>query len=137
MARARDSIVYCPYCGAENFYDAERQKQPRCWQENCKREFPVPPRIQIEKHLVMLNHDARLYPHHISGAPTYDFSSPVAEVTRHPTNPNVWGLKNTSDSKWVCTLAYRTVRDVEPGKNVPLGRGVKIQFGKVEGEILV
>jgi hypothetical protein len=61
----------------------------------------------------------------------------LAEVTRHPTNPNVWGLKNTSLSKWVCTLADRTVREVEPGKNVPLGHGVKIQFGKVEGEILV
>ena len=141
MARARDAIVYCPYCKSENFYDAERLKasggkQPRCWNGECMREFPLPPRIRIEKQ-IMLNHDTRLYPHHVSGSPTYDFSSPVAEVTRHPTNPNLWGLKNTSTSKWVCTLADHTVRDVEPGRNVPLGQGIKTQFGKVEGEIRV
>jgi DNA-binding helix-hairpin-helix protein with protein kinase domain len=140
MARARDSIVYCASCPAENFYDAERVKasggkQPPCW--SCRKDFRLPPRIRIEKHVIMLNHDAKLYPHHLSGAPTYDFSVPLAEVSRHPTNPNLWGLKNKSNGKWVSTLPDGTVRDVEPERSVPLALGTKIQFGKVEGEIRI
>jgi serine/threonine protein kinase len=144
MARARDAIVYCPNCRPadpiENFYDSEKVKasggkQPPCW--SCGNEFRLPPRIRIEKHVIMLNHDAKLYPHHVSGAPTYDFSVAVAEVSRHPTNPNLWGLKNKSNTKWVSTLPDGTVRDVEPERSVPLALGTKIQFGKVEGEIRV
>jgi DNA-binding helix-hairpin-helix protein with protein kinase domain len=140
MARARDSIVYCSGCAAENFYDfqtvnASGGKQPPCW--SCGHEFRLPPRMRIEKHIIMLNHDAKLYPHHVSGAPTYDFSTPVAEVTRHPTNPGLWGLKNKTSAKWVCTLADGTIRDVEPERSVPLALGTKIQFGRVEGEIRV
>jgi len=140
MVRGRDAIVYCSNCTAENFRDPEQikasgGKQPPCW--SCGREFPLPPRIRIEKHVIMLNHDSKLYPHHLSGAPTYDFSSPVAEVTRHPTNPALWGLKNKSGVKWVCTLADGNVRDVDPERSVPIAAGTKINFGKVEGEIRV
>jgi DNA-binding helix-hairpin-helix protein with protein kinase domain len=140
MARGRDSIVYCSNCTNENFYDAEQVKasggrQPGCW--SCGHEFRLPPRIRIEKHVIMLNHDSKLYPHHVSGAPTYDFSGPVAEVSRHPTNPNLWGLKNKSNTKWVCTLPDGTIRDVDPERSVPMGPGTKINFGKVEGEIRV
>ena len=140
MVRARDSIVYCSSCTAENFYDSERMKasagrQPPCW--SCGIEFRLPPRIRIEKHVIMLNHDAKLYPHHVSGAPTYDFSVPVAEVSRHPTSPNLWGLKNKSNTKWVCTLPDGTIREVETERSVPLAQGARIQFGKVEGEIRI
>jgi hypothetical protein len=85
----------------------------------------------------MLNYDAKLYPHHIAGAPTYDFSTDVAEVAKHPKNPNLWGLKNKSDIKWTCILPDGTARDVEPGKGIALVPGTKIHFGRVEGEIRV
>ena len=45
----------------------------------------------------MLNHDAKLYAHHLTGGNDLaDFLQPVAEVNRHPRDPNVWGLKNAS-----------------------------------------
>ncbi len=138
MVRLRDSIVYCPQCSSENFYDADSLRttggQPsRCW--SCKKEVRLPPRIRVGKSLVMLNHDTKLYPHHVDDAKMYDFTAPIAEVTQHPSNPSVWGLKNLRKEKWVATLADGTVKDVEHKRGVTLAVGTKIQFGKKEGEI--
>ena len=73
MSRLRDSIFYCS-CGAENFYDAEAHRgsdgiMGSCW--NCGRQLRLPPRIQIGKTMVMLNHDSKLFAHHLED------SSPV------------------------------------------------------------
>jgi DNA-binding helix-hairpin-helix protein with protein kinase domain len=140
MAKLQDSIFYCASCGAESFYDVEALKatggQPgACWA--CDELLVLPPRLRIEKDIVMLNHDTQLYPHHLDDQRMYDFSQPLAEVTQHPTKPSLWGLKNLTAEKWVITTADGTVKDVEPGRNVPLAVGTRINFGKKEGEIRV
>lgn len=138
MARLRDSILYCQKCAAENFYDSDALKaaggkMPRCW--SCKTEIILPFRIRIGKSVTMLNHDSRLYPHHLDDQKLYDFSQPIAEVTRHPKDPNLWGLKNLGSEKWVVALTDGSFKDVEPGRSVALVPGTRINFGKVEGEI--
>lgn len=138
MVRLRDSIVYCAHCGAENFYDAGALKASggkpgSCWA--CRKEIRLPPRMRIEKNIVMLNHDTRLYPHHIDDQKKYDFSQPIAAMTQHPQDPDVWGLKNVGGEKWVITTAGGTIKDVEPGHSVRLAVGTKVNFGQVEGEI--
>lgn len=140
LIRLRDSIVYCSNCGAQNFYDAEALKAPNgqpkpCWK--CKRPFQLPARIRIGKSIVMLNHDTKLYPHHLDDQRRYDFEQPVAEMVQHPTNPMVWGIKNLSADNWVVTTAGGDVNDVPPGRSVSLAVGTKIQFGRSEGEIRV
>lgn len=140
MVRLRDSIVYCPHCVAENFYDpgvlkASGGKPAACW--SCKKDIQLPARIRIGKNIVMLNHDTKLFPHHIDGGQTYDFSRPVAIMTRHPTDPNIWGLKNLSGEKWISTTADGTAKDVEPGRSVTLAVQTKINFGNAEGEIRI
>jgi eukaryotic-like serine/threonine-protein kinase len=139
MVRLRDSILYCR-CGSENFYDAAALqasggKPGRCW--SCRKEIQLPARIRIGKNVVMLNHDTQLFPHHVDEQKMYDFAKPVAEITRHPTNPSIWGLKNVSDEKWVSKLADGTPNDVEPGRSLSLAIGTKIFFGTAEGEIRV
>jgi DNA-binding helix-hairpin-helix protein with protein kinase domain len=138
MAQMRDSILYCQKCAAENFYDpdalkAAGGKSPRCW--SCCTDVNLPFRIRIGKAVTMLNHDSCLYPHHVDDEKLYDFSQPIAEVTRHPKDPNLWGLKNRGREKWVVTVADGSFKDVEPGRSVALARGTRINFGKVEGEI--
>jgi serine/threonine protein kinase len=139
MVRLRDAILYCR-CGVENFYDAAALqasggKPPPCW--SCNKELQLPARIRVGKSIVMLNHNTHLFPHHVDDQRMYDFSKPIAAMTQHPTNPNIWGLKNVSDEKWVSKLADGTVKDVEPGRSVSLAVGTKIMFGKSEGEIRV
>lgn len=137
MAQLRDYIVYCPGCGVENFSDPAftqgAPKQPVCWA--CKRPMAYPMALDVGKLTIMLNHDTRLHPHHLDEQRRYDFSQPLAEVTRHPTRPDVWGLQNLSSTKWLSTNAANQVRDVEPGRSVTIAPGTRLSFGKVEGAI--
>lgn len=141
LSQLRDSIFYCPHCskdGTENFYDPEEVKasggKPApCW--SCKKETKLPYRIRIGKAIVMLTHDGKLFPHHLDAKLDFDFAKPAGEVVRHPTDPHVWGLKNCTAEKWVATMPDGTMKDVEPGRSVLLKTNVKVNFGKVEGEI--
>jgi serine/threonine protein kinase len=138
MVNLRDAIFYCPHCSLENFYDSLALKSRAgnaglCWA--CAAQLQLPPRIRIEKSVVMLNHDTQLFPHHIDDQKLYDFSAPVAAVALHPTNPNVWGLKNLSKDNWFITDATGAVKEVAPERSVTLAVGTKINFGKAKGEI--
>jgi len=139
LIRLRDSILYC-VCGTENFYDRESLSEntlqlPCCW--SCGKPASLPPRIRIDRAIIMLNHDTRIFPHHVDDRHLYDFSRPVAEVSRHPSKPGVWGLKNVSGEKWVMTTPKEINKDVPPGKNIPLVNGTRIHFGNKQGEIRV
>ena len=132
MVRLRDSIIYCTHCNAENFYDAEEESD-RCW--SCRRQLRLPPRVRIGKNFVMLNHDTFLFAHHVDEEKKYDFSEPVAAVTKHPVDPEIWGLKNLSLQTWSTTNHKGEVKDVSPGRSVTLALGTRINFGHAEGEI--
>jgi serine/threonine protein kinase len=136
MIRLRDSIIYCNKCGAENFYQIDENgtaatKQAPCW--SCKTTAKPPFRIQIERQTIMLNHDSRLYQHHVDGQRLYDFLSPVGEVVRSPKDPNTWGLKNLTTEKWVGSDPDGSVFDIEPNKSIKLIAERKVNFGKSEG----
>lgn len=137
MIGLRDSILLCSHCGAENFYDVDQLKVDKklnpCW--SCQREVKLSYRIRIDKNIIMLNSGIKLYPHHIDSARNSDFSEPVGEVVQHPKDPNIWGIKNLSRVKWVCTTKDGKIQDVEPGKSVTISGGTKINFGKSLGEI--
>jgi hypothetical protein len=137
LLKLRDSIVYCQKCGYENFYDVESMKNlsgtaPDCW--NCHSAITLPPRIKIDKLIVMLNYNTKLFPYHLDPF-SYDFSKPIAELSQHPSNPNLWGLKNLTDKSWQIIKKDGTSLEIPSGKNVPIGNGIKINFGRVEGEI--
>ncbi|MFN7037904.1 MAG: serine/threonine protein kinase, partial [Bellilinea sp.] len=129
-----DSIIYCPGCGAENFYDAESVKNAKpivCW--NCNRSVPLPMRLRLDGNVIMLNHDTKIYPHHLDDL--YNFSKPVAEVAQNPSNPAQWGLRNLSEKIWTATFRDGRMVEVQPGKAVSLDDQMKVNFGGKEGEI--
>jgi eukaryotic-like serine/threonine-protein kinase len=139
LTRLRDLICLCSNCHAENFFDPDEQitnsemNYQLCY--NCGNRFASPLRLHIDKKIIMFNHDTKLYKHHIDVDSQYDFSRPIAEVTRHPTNPNRAGLKNITNDKWVISTKEGKTYDIEPTKNVPIELGTKIYFGKSTGEI--
>lgn len=134
MSRLRDAIFYCAHCGAENFYDANMTQAGICWA--CKSPLALPPRVNIEGTLVMLNHNTQLYPHHVDDDRMYDFRQPIAQMTQHPKNPDLWGLQNLSTEKWVLIPAGgAAMRDVPPGRSASIALGNRINFGKKLGEI--
>ena len=136
MSRLRDSIFYCR-CGAENFYDAEALRQAggapgSCW--NCPQQLQLPPRIRIGKTVVMLNHDSKLFAHHLEDGKSVDFSKSLGEVARHPTDATRWGLKNLSGESWSATTSDGSVREIGPGKSLSIAPGTRIHFGPAVGE---
>ncbi|MEI8374785.1 MAG: serine/threonine protein kinase [Planctomycetota bacterium] len=138
LSQLRDSIFYCAACGSENFHDpdavkADGGKPDTCW--SCKKELQLPFRIRMSRATVMLSHDGKLYPHHLDPSKDFDFANVCAEVNTHPTDPNIWGLKNCTGEKWVATMPDGSVKDIEPGRSVRLADKTKVHFGKVEGEI--
>jgi len=140
LVTMRDTIIYCPKCSAENFYDlaglkATGGKPGACWA--CSSDLALPPRLRVGESVIMLNYNTKLYPHHIDPDKLYDFTQPVAEVTQHPQNPKIWGLKNLSGEKWVITTEDGDIKDVHPGRSLTLNARTKINFGKTEGEIRV
>lgn len=149
MIRLRDAIFYCPHCGAECFYDSAAlhtgpdgslHGQP-CW--SCRSPLQPPLRIRIAyaeganvpPAVVMLNHDTQLYPHHVDHNRAYDFEQPVAEVSRHPSDPRVWGLRNMSNEPWAAVTGGGSVRTVEPGRSVTLTTDLRVQFAAAEGAV--
>lgn len=137
IIKLRDSIVYCAGCGAENFFDAENAETSGsagvCW--SCKRSVIPPLRLRIGKDTVMLNHDTKLFPHHTDRSRRFDFTHPVAEMSRAPHNPNLWGLKNLTSDKWVATKSDGALQDVAPGRSISLANGTTIRFGNCDGMV--
>lgn len=132
----RDFIMYCGNCAAENYYDPEKIKQGNeiiCW--SCKKVVQIPYRIRLSDNIIMLNHDTKLYPHHVDPQRRFNFEQAIAEVVQHPRNKNLWGIKNLSSDKWVVRLNDASLKDVEFGESVSLSPGIKIHFGKLQGEI--
>jgi len=138
LVRLRDSIYYCTHCGAENFYDGEAVRAnggipDPCWA--CHRPSQLPPRIRLNREIVLLNHDTILYPHHLDDREQYNFGAPVAQVVQHPRNPQIWGLRNLTATKWVSRENDGSTFDVLAGQTVALSSGTRIHFGHREGEI--
>jgi len=135
MVRLRDSIIYCTHCNAENFHDpdAPADEVRHCWA--CRHQVRLPPRVRIGRNFVMLNHDTLLFAHHVDEEKKYDFTQPIAAVTKHPADPSIWGLKNLSIQTWSTTNNKGEVKDVSPGRSVTLAVGTRINFGHAEGEI--
>lgn len=138
LSQLRDSVFYCASCGRENFYDLDAVKtaggKPRaCW--SCKQEVRFPFHIRLGKSIVVLPHDGKIFPHHLDPSKDFCFSHVCGEVSKHPTDPNIWGLRNCTSEKWVATMPDGSVKDIEPGRSVRLADKAKLHFGKVEGEI--
>ena len=138
LADLRNRILKCA-CGTPNFLDdvgGDAVSAGTCW--SCKKTLPVPYRMKVGRQTVVMNADTRLYPHHLehSAAKLCDFSTPLAEMAQNPKDPSRWGLRNLGKKKWVAILSDGGMLDVDPGKAVPLLRGMGLNFGKIEAEVL-
>ncbi len=133
MIRLRDSIIYCPICGVENFYDREKVLQgykQQCW--NCGATLPAPMRIKLGETVIVLNDDTELFPHHLGEF--YDFTRVIGKVVKHPTE-EIYGIRNCSPMVWKVRTVEGSEIEVPIGKTAAIREGNIIKFGKVEGEL--
>lgn len=55
----------------------------------------------------------------------------VAEVSVHPADPGVFGLKNLSDRTWTFISPGRGERELAPGRSIKLEAGLQVRIGQV------
>jgi eukaryotic-like serine/threonine-protein kinase len=134
LARLHDSIVTCPACGEQNFYDAAREGPWVCCGPRCGRSLAVPARLSVGPHEVVLSGGARLYPHHLAGR-LYDFSMPLAQAVEHEAYDLI-GVTNTSTGTWTVRSPDGRTAEVPPSATVAAVAGVEIDFGGVVGRVV-
>lgn len=142
MAQLRDSIFLCPKCGGENFIEplelkSDKPYSRRCWYSDCQHPLPNPVRLQVGKHLVMLNVGTQLFPHHLLPGKQFDYSKPLATVI-YDAQRQILGINNASGFTWLVTTPAGTQQEIPTGRNFgPLKSKTTIKFGGLEGELLV
>ena len=130
---AASTIVLCPKCGAEVFFDAQKHDNgaaQTCW--NCKSTVPMPATLIVGKSRVLLQKDAKLYAHHIYG--NFDLNTVVGSVVQNPKNPNLWGIRNESTENWTYIKPDGLQIPVAIGKSAAIAKDVRIDFGQMTGE---
>lgn len=130
-----DSLISCS-CKAQNFVALGSLEQTHCWA--CRQPIPLPPWLKMTTAAgighILLQDGFKLLPRHLGLA-----SAPASlgEIARHPANPAIIGLKNLTNGPWQAKFADGTSTRVEPGKSVPLTKGVEINFSNnVTGLVL-
>jgi hypothetical protein len=83
----------------------------------------------------VLAEGARLLTKDIRGLEPIGRDGFVAQVSCHPTDPNVFGLKNLSQRTWRATLVSGMEVDIEPGRSIRIDVGAHIDFGAARGMI--
>ncbi len=134
--RLLDSIIICPKCKCENFYDEDKENNKQnhiCWNEDCKAILQTPPKIKIGRHNILLNLNSKIKSHHIKN--DYDLNTVMLSVSQNPNNPSQWGLKNETQETWTYIKADGSQTMLPPGRSAALVTGSKINFGNVIGEI--
>ena len=130
-ANMMSGIRPCPKCGAEVFYDtAKAEKGHCCW--NCKAPVTMAGVLQIGRRRLLIQPDARLYRHQISG--DYDMHTVVGTVVRNPKNPALLGLRNDSQENWTYLKTDGTQLPIAPGRSAAIVRGAGIDIGSKKGE---
>lgn len=133
FANMMSGIVVCPHCGAEIFYDEAKESMGVshiCW--GCQSAVQIPAKLVIDKNIVLLNADIKLYSHHIYN--DFDMDTVVGETVQNPKNPNLWGIRNEDKVNWTYEKADGTQIPVAPGKSAAIAPSAKIHFGQTAGE---
>lgn len=134
-----DSIVPCPRCRAENFQERGADATAGCW--HCSAPLPRHPLLFIRSasggHYVVLSDGTELLKRHITLLPPEDAEREVlGRVTRHPDDPNLWGIKNLTAAPWDATLPDGRTIAIPPQKAIPLNPGIKFRIEGKEAEII-
>jgi serine/threonine protein kinase len=123
-----DLLVRCPSCHKTNFFEPGSARRS-CW--GCRAVLPVSALLRLPESSVALQPGTKLYAHHVR-RDAFNFKEVLAEVSAHPQNPGLWGLKNLTDETWTVSAPDGSLRDVPPGRSVSLRNDLRVHFGRVD-----
>ena len=126
-------MIKCPKCKDETFVDIT-QNSFRCI--SCEKDFARFPVLKVKRYRVVMAPGKKVYACHVIHD-SDDFREVKGEVITSRTDPNLIGLKNTSDNTWNAMLPNGATKPYMKNQVIKLGRGMKINFGNGnEAEII-
>lgn len=128
FVRLRDEIITCG-CGCENFAgvnEVEVADEVHCL--GCGSKMVKPLRLNVQKYSVALYPENQLYACHTT-KDSMDFRKVTGVVVRNKNNPNIWGIRNLSESVWYAEMPDGSKKSISPNSVVPAFRNIKIEFG--------
>lgn len=118
-----DLMTHCPSCGQENFASDEASQEVICW--DCRNTYS-PMRIKVQ--------DKQYFA--APGTSIDIATETLGVVVRHPKDPVVLGLRNTSGQAWLLSLPDGTTSDVYPGKSFILGSKISVDTKRADAMII-
>lgn len=126
IARVRDILVYCPYCGEETFVDGAKQGHPCI---NCGKSIDMSTYLAIGTRKLILTNKTKLYIDRDNKAD--------GEVMLNPADSSMLLIKNLSNDEWAAETPSGKSKIVKPQEMLPVKNGIKITFNNVDrGEIV-
>ncbi|MDM8559410.1 protein kinase [Candidatus Parabeggiatoa sp. HSG14] len=130
----KDSAIACSNCHAENLWDT---KTLNCW--HCQTEITIPPKLIFYytsgQCPVLLTQKTKLFQRHIQ--PNTDMPNHIiGEVIQNPNNPNMWGIRNLTKTKWTATFPDGNTKSIESQRAAPLNLGLKLNIEGTKAEIM-
>ena len=122
LVHLHDSIVKCS-CGKVNFLTAIPGQ--KCGY--CDKLLPNRPTLKIGSTSVVLDRTTKIYQHHLGKK--YEFTQPTGEVVQNPQNPQIWGLRNKTNTNWYATTSSGQQVEILPNRSIPIVKGTKVKFG--------
>lgn len=125
LSSIRDSIVVCPHCGKETFFELDGYH--KCIE--CGATINLQNCLRVDQRKIMLSAGSKLY---------IDYDNiPDAAVIADPQNKSMLLIQNLSKETWVCETRSGKIKQVSPKEYLPVLSGIKITFGSLaKGEIL-
>ena len=91
----------------------------------------------VKDYEVPLNLGAKLY-RCLTGKNNDDFETVTGTVIENRLKKGLFGIKNMSNQTWKAVFPDQSVREVGPGKGVPIWKGLEIDFGdNIKASILL
>lgn len=122
--RLKDCLVECPSCHDETFIDTTGS-QYSCM--SCGISMPTPPVLKTKKTEVVLLPNIAVTARQISNSATEE-ELIVGKVVESKARAGAIGLRNVSNNSWIGITPNGDERTFDPGKVVPIKRGLKINF---------
>lgn len=124
--KLRDCLIKCNKCSGETFYIPLKHSN-NCL--NCGNPINSKLILKAKKYEVVLTAGKNLYACH-TVYDSDDYKQVTGEIVPSKNNPNVLGLRNTTNQRWEATIPTTGERrSIEPGKVIKIGKGLKINFG--------
>lgn len=122
--RLKDCLVLCPSCREETFIDTSGDKYS-CM--SCGISMPIPPILKTKKTEIVLLPGEPVTARQIGNSATEE-ELIVGKVVESKAHPGVIGLRNVSNGSWIGITPNGDEKTFDPGKVIPIRRGLKINF---------